>query len=235
MTACNMSDKIRIHSIETLGALDGPGIRTVIFFQGCPMRCAYCHNADTFDPEGGKEESAEALAAFCERYKNFYGNKGGVTLSGGEPLMQRDGATALMRLLGKKSIHTALDTAGSIFAPEALDAADLVILDIKHTDKNAFKALTGYPADNSFKTLEYLQKNKRRFWVRQVILGGVTDDPAQVRKLKEIAFGAEKIELLPFHKMGENKWKTAGVEYTLYDAVPPSNETMERLRAELEK
>ncbi len=228
-----MSEKIRIHSIETLGALDGPGLRTVIFFQGCPMRCAYCHNADTFDPCGGREESIESLAEFCGRYGNYYGKKGGVTLSGGEPLMQHRGAAALMRLLKQKGINTALDTAGSIFAPEALDAAELVILDIKHTDKDAFMSLTGYPMDNTLKTLEYLQKNKRRFWVRQVILSGVTDGLPQVRKLKELAVGAEKIELLPFHKMGENKWKTAGVEYTLKDAVPPSVETMRALNAEL--
>ena len=224
-----MSDKLRIHSIETLGALDGPGIRTVVFFQGCPMRCAYCHNADTFDPSGGREESVETLAAFCERYKNYYGKKGGVTLSGGEPLMQSRGAVALMRELKSRGIGTALDTAGSVFSPEALDEADLVILDIKHTDKDKFFALTGYPADNSFKTLEYLKKNKKRFWVRQVILSGVTDSEMQIKKLKEMAQGAEKTELLPFHNMGEKKWKAAGVEYTLKDAVPPSKEIMDRL------
>ena len=230
-----MSEKLRIHSIETLGALDGPGIRTVIFFQGCPMRCSYCHNADTFNPSGGREESVNSLVAFCERYKNFYGKNGGVTLSGGEPLMQHKGATALMLALKQKGISSALDTAGSIFAPEALDAADLVILDIKHTDKNAFMSLTGYPADNSFKTLEYLQNNKKRFWVRQVVLTGVTDDAEQVKKLKKLCVGAEKIELLPFHKMGENKWKTAGIEYKLAGVEPPKPETMRLLNAELER
>ena len=230
-----MSEKLRIHSIETLGALDGPGIRTVIFFQGCPMRCAYCHNADTFDPSGGKEESVENLVSFFFFFKNFYGAKGGVTLSGGEPLLQHKGATALMNALRAKGIHSALDTAGSIFAPEALDAADLVILDIKHTDKDAFKSLTGYSADNSFKTLEYLQKNKKRFWVRQVILPGVTDGVEQIRALKKLSVGAEKVELLPFHNMGEKKWQTAGIEYTLKDAVPPSVEVMDALRAELER
>lgn len=229
-----MSDKLRIHSIETLGALDGPGIRTVIFFQGCPMRCAYCHNADTFDISGGREESVENLASFCERYKNYYGRSGGVTLSGGEPLMQSRGATALMKELKRRGINTALDTGGSVFAPEALDEADLIILDIKHTDKDKFFALTGYPADNSFKTLEYLKKNKKRFWVRQVILPGVTDGEEQIKELKKLSVGAEKTELLPFHNMGEKKWKTAGIEYTLKNASPPSKEVMDRLNKILE-
>ena len=193
------------------------------------MRCAYCHNADTFDPRGGREESVDALAAFCERYKNYYGNSGGVTLSGGEPLLQHSGAATLMRELKNRGIKTALDTAGSIFAPDALDAADLVILDIKHTDKDKFFSLTGYPADNSFKTLEYLKKNKRRFWIRQVILPDVTDDEHQIEKLRDISAGAERIELLPFHNMGAKKWKAAGIEYTLESAVAPSKEVMDRL------
>lgn len=230
-----MTDKIRIHSIETLGALDGPGIRTVIFFQGCPMRCAYCHNADTFDPKAGTEKSIDELVAFCSRYKNYYGETGGVTLSGGEPLMQKDGAAELMRRMKAAGISSALDTGGSIFAPEALDEADLVILDIKHTDPEKFLSLTWHSADAAFKTLEYLQENKRRFWIRQVILGGFTDSEEQIRELKRISAGAEKIELLPFHEMGKNKWKIAGEEYRLDSATPPSAETMARLRAVLEE
>ncbi len=224
---------IRIHSIETLGALDGPGLRTVLFFQGCPSRCRYCHNADTFDPVGGTARSEKELAKFCARYKNFYGRGGGVTLSGGEPLMQESGAVKLMELLKKEGIHTALDTSGVIFAPRALKAADLVILDIKHTDKDKFFELTGLKADNTFKTLEFLKEEGLRFWVRQVTVPGFTDSPEQVRALKKMAQGAEKIELLPYHSAGAFKWEKSGLKYTLNGINPPESKVMEELNAVL--
>lgn len=194
------------------------------------MRCAYCHNADTFDMRGGIQKSADELAAFCERYKNYYGKNGGVTLSGGEPLMQADGAAYLMKRLKAAGIGTALDTSGSIFAPEALDEADLVILDIKHADSEKFYSLTKHTADATLKTLRYLQKNGRRFWIRQVVLPGYTDSEEQIRELKKMSCGAEKIELLPFHEMGKSKWKAAGEEYLLEGIKPPDEETMRRLR-----
>ena len=218
----------RIHSIETLGALDGPGVRTVIFFQGCPMRCLYCHNADMLSGVG-EQKSIEELAAFCLRYKNYYGENGGVTLSGGEPLLQAKAALALIEALKKEGIHTALDTAGAPFAPETLAAADLVILDVKHTVADEFFSLTKYKIDDTLKTLAYLQEHKKRFWVRQVIVTGITDGEAQIRKLKELARNAEKIELLPYHKMGSDKWEKAGLSYSLKGIEPPSPEVMRRL------
>lgn len=228
-----METLVKIHSIETMGALDGPGIRTVIFFQGCPMRCIYCHNADTFNVSGGQEKTVNELLDFCKRYKNFYGDNGGVTLSGGEPLLQSKATIELLKQLKENDINTALDTAGSLFCSEALDLADLTILDIKHSNAQSFSKITKYDSTNTFKTLKYLQENKKRFWVRQVIVMGLTDSIEQVRSLKALAFGAEKIELLPYHSMGADKWKKAGLKYELENSIPPSNELMQKLNAVL--
>ncbi len=222
---------MRINSIETLGALDGPGIRTVIFFQGCPMRCRYCHNADAFDINGGEEKTAKELLDFCIRYKNYYGKTGGVTLSGGEPLLQANGVLELVKLLKAEGIHTALDTSGAVFAPSVLEAVDLTILDIKHTDPIEFKKLTGFSMNSTLKSLEYLQKNKKRFIIRQVILSGVTDGIGQIKKLKEMSKGTEKIELLPYHSMGADKWQRCGLEYPLKNAAA----TPQSVMAELER
>ena len=220
----------KIHSIETLGAHDGPGIRTVVFFQGCPMRCSYCHNPDMFFAAGGEEKSVEELVRFCSRYKNYYGSEGGVTLSGGEPLLQYDAATELTLALKKEGIHTALDTSGCVCNKKALAAADLVILDIKHTDPSAFLRLTGHSIHNTLKTLEFLKSNGKPFWVRQVIVRGITDDPEQVASLKKMAAGASRVELLPYHTLGVHKWEKCGLEYTLGDVKPPSEGAMGRLK-----
>jgi len=224
---------MRIHSIETLGALDGPGIRTVIFFQGCPMRCAYCHNADMLFAAGGEEKSAGELVNFCARFKNYYGEEGGVTLSGGEPLLQYEAAAELIEALKKEGIHTALDTSGAVFAKNALAAADLVILDIKHTDPSAFLRLTGHSIHNTLKTLEFLKAGGKPFWVRQVVASGITDSPDQIAALRKIAAGAARVELLPYHALGAEKWAKCGLEYALKDLKPPDEKTMERLRKQV--
>ena len=219
----------RIHSIETLGAHDGPGIRTVIFFQGCPMRCAYCHNPDMFFADGGEEKPVEELVRFCLRYKNYYGSEGGVTLSGGEPLFQHKSAVQLLEALKKEGIHTALDTSGAVFAPEALNAADLVILDIKHTDAASFLLLTGHSNHNTLKTLEFLKESGKKFWIRQVVVPGITDCPEQIIALKKAAAGAARIELLPYHTLGVHKWRKCGLDYTLKELKPMGEKEIERL------
>lgn len=216
-----------IHSIETLGALDGPGLRTVVFFSFCPMRCKFCHNADTWGQ--GEEWEAEKLVEFCKRYKNYYGKFGGVTLSGGEPLMQKDFCLAVLKGLLKEDINVAIDTGGGLFEKEILSLASLIILDIKHTDKEAFYKLTGVSQDNLIKTLEYLNDNDKKFWVRQVIIPGITDGEENIKKLKKMSGKAEKIELLPYHTMGAEKWEKLGIVYPLEGINPPSNETMEKL------
>ncbi len=222
---------LKIHSVETLGALDGPGIRTVIFFSGCPMRCRYCHNPDTW--QGGETRDEAELAAWCSRYKAYYGREGGVTLSGGEPLAQKEGAVALLRALQSYGIHTTIDTGGGIYCPEALALADLVILDIKHPDPEAFRALTGMGQEALLQTLDYLRANKKRFWVRHVCVPGITDTAEVVRAVKAMAVGAEKIELLPYHTMGVHKWEKLGLSYPLQGVPPLSSEKLDELNEAL--
>lgn len=220
--------KGKIHSIETLGALDGPGLRTVAFLAGCPMRCKYCHNPDTWHNPIYKEQSAQEFAAFCSRYKSYYGKEGGVTLSGGEPLLQEDFCLELVDELKKIDVNTVVDTGGAVFSPKVLDRVNLTILDIKHTDGAEFKKLTGTENKNMLKTLDYLTQNGLRFWVRQVIVPGITDSPEQVRKLKEMAHASEKIELLPYHKMGKHKWEKLNLLYPL-SCEEPDAQTMKNL------
>lgn len=203
-----------IHSIESLGTFDGEGLRTVVFFAGCPMRCIYCHNPDTFEQSGGNLVEAEQVADKVARYKNYI-RRGGATLSGGEPLMQAEFALELVRLLKDRGIPTALDTAGSVFAPEVIDECEMVILDIKHADEKKFREICGMKMDNTLKTLDYLKKTKKRFWVRQVIVEGITDDAMQVKRLAEMSAGAEKIELLGYHTLGLSKWEKLGLDYKL--------------------
>lgn len=220
---------LRVHSVETLGALDGPGIRTVIFLCGCPLNCKYCHNPDICRADGESRTVTE-LADFCERYVEYYGKDGGVTLSGGEPLMQADGVCALINELRRRGICTAIDTGGGVFAPEALKSADLVILDVKHAYDDEFYALTGKSSEQMHLTLDYLKRHKIRFWVRQVTVPGITDGEDQVRALVRLAAGAERIELLPYHTMGVAKWQKLGLSYPLAGVQPPSDDVMRRLK-----
>jgi len=226
---------INIHSIETLGALDGPGLRTIFFLQGCPLRCKYCHNADMLLPNSSNAKSVDELVEKAKKYKNFYGDEGGVTLSGGEPLMQADGVVTLANALRKEGIHTALDTSGAPFNAKALEAVDMVILDIKHTDTDSYFDLVRYKIDDMLATLDFLVKNKKRFWVRQVIVEGITDSEEQIKALKQMAKGAEKIELLPYHKMGVNKWKAAGLKYAFDNVPSTSAEAMKRVNLLIKK
>ena len=219
-----------VHSFEPLGSFDGPGLRTVVFLSGCPMRCKYCHNPDMFGAAGGEKMTVGEVVDKCLRYR-AYNRGGGVTLSGGEPLMQERFAAELLREFKKRRIHTALDTAGSVYSEEALSLASLVILDIKHTDEAAFKELCCFSSDNMLRTLEYLKKKRKRFWVRQVIVPGITDGEDNIKKLKAMAKGAEKIELLPYHTMGVYKWEKLGLSYPLANVSEPSAETMQRLNA----
>lgn len=224
--------KIKIHSIETLGALDGPGIRTVVFFSGCPMRCRYCHNPDTWS--GGEERDAGELAEWCTHYKAYYGETGGVTLSGGEPLYQADGAAAFMRELKMRGIHTVLDTGGGVFCPEAYDLADLTIIDIKHPDPDEYKALTGVSQDNLLLSLAYLRGHAKRFWVRHVCVPGYTDTKQNILDVMSMSKNAEKIELLPYHTMGVGKWEKLGIEYPLKGVPPLDGKKLDELKKYLE-
>lgn len=221
----------KIHSFETLGGLDGPALRTVVFFQGCPMRCSYCHNPDTFTLNRGVDMLPSEVAAFCARYKNYFGNGGGVTLSGGEPLFQEQFCFETIVELISRGISVALDTAGSVYSERCLSLCDLVILDIKSLDESDFFDLTGYQIDNTFRTLDFLKKRNKRFWVRQVIVPDYNDTESNAIALANAAFGAEKIQLLGYHTMGVAKYKELGIKYRL-DSVPPmDSEKLAKLQA----
>lgn len=228
--------KGRIHSFESFGAVDGPGIRYIIFFQGCPMRCKFCHNPDTWDFSGGEEYTADELVERILPFKSFYRNGGGVTLSGGEPLAQSEFVTELLERLREKGLHTAIDTSGSIplsRCKAAVDASDMLLLDIKSIDPKVSQSLTGNLdcLENEKALLEYCQAQGKPVWIRHVVVPGLTLDREQLEELGEYLRGfdcVKKIEPLPFHKLGEHKWIPE--LYTLKDVEPPTKEEMEQVK-----
>ena len=202
-----------IHSYESMGTVDGPGLRFVIFLQGCPLRCKFCHNPDTWKIGEKKiQESAEDTLKKIKRYKNYFGKKGGVTVTGGEPLVQSDYVLELFKLCKKEGIHTALDTSGYIFNEkirEILKYTDLVLLDIKAIDK-----------DNTLKFLEYLNEIEKPTWVRHVVVPTITDDNKLLEKTAQYISkfsNIEMVEILPYHTLGVFKYKELGMEYPLKD------------------
>ena len=218
-----------VHSFETLGALDGPGLRCVVFLQGCPLRCIYCHNPDTWQPYAGTVMTAAEVAAKAARCKPYFGKNGGVTLSGGEPLLQGGFCTEVIKLLKDNGIHTAIDTSGAVFHRAAVDVADLIILDVKHTDADEYKKITGL--EMNAELLEYCKSTQKPLWIRQVILPGYTDSEEYMQSLAAFVKGAnaKKIELLPYHDLGVGKYEKLGIEYKLKAAKPVSAEEAERL------
>lgn len=221
--------KGRINSIETMGLVDGPGIRFVSFFQGCKLRCLYCHNPETWALDGQSEEiEAQELVKKIERYKNYYGADGGATFSGGEPLLQPEFLLECLKLCKEKGINTAIDTAGVGFGDydEILDYVDLVILDVKAVDGEEYKKLVGQDIKFFNQFLEAVQKNGNRLWLRQVIVPGINDDEAHVLKLKKFAKklkNVEKIELLPYKTIGVHKYQDLKIQYRL-EGVPDMDE-----------
>lgn len=227
----------RIHSLESFGTVDGPGIRFVVFLQGCPLRCLYCHNPDTWDPkQSGKYLlSPEELLEEVLRYKSFI-VKGGVTVTGGEPLLQPEFLYEFYSLCKENGIHTALDTSGAIFTQavqKVYDIVDLVLLDVKSIDPNQHKELTGVRIDNTLQTLNYLEEKNKSTWVRHVIVPGWTDDDLLLKKTADYLVPyrcIEKVELLPYHDMGTRKYEQLGMEYRLKNTLPLSKERLENVR-----
>ena len=237
----------RIHSFESFGTVDGPGIRFVVFLQGCPLRCQYCHNPDTWEA-GGKEYTVEEVVAQALRYKNYFGDKGGVTVTGGEPLVQIDFVTELFKALKAKGIHTCVDTSGITFNPESetsvdkhkklLGVTDLVLLDIKHIDDEACKNLTGQGNAHTLAFAKFLSDNGKRMWIRQVLVPGITDDEeslSRVRQFIDSLQTVEKVEVLPYHTLGLVKYEKLGIEYPLKGLEAPSKEVVLRAREILRK
>lgn len=219
----------RISSIETLGLVDGPGVRFVAFFQGCKLRCKYCHNPETWDLYGKSQIiSSMELVNKIKRYKNYYGEAGGVTFSGGEPLLQPEFLLECLKLCKDENIHTCLDTAGVGFGEydEILKYVDLVILDIKAVDEDEYKELTGQRMDFFNQFLLACQRNNKRLWLRQVIVPNLNDDEEHVLKLKAFADtipNVDKIELLPYKTIGVHKYKKLKLPYRL-EGVPDMDE-----------
>ncbi len=219
----------RIHSLESFGTLDGPGIRFVVFFQGCALRCRYCHNPDTWDPAGGRETTVSELLRKIESCRNFL-RSGGVTLSGGEPLLQPEFARELLTACRESGFHTALDTAGSVplsVSAPVLNAADLVLLDIKALDPGLCTALTGHDNRNELATLDFCESAGKTVWIRHVLVPGYTMEEAHLQALANYLrryTGIRRIDLLPFHRMGSYKWSALGMSDSLADVPEPTRE-----------
>lgn len=219
-----------IHSFESMGLVDGPGIRTIVFLQGCALRCSYCHNPDTWNLSGGKEYTPDMLLKKILRFKPYFGETGGVTFSGGDPLMQPEFLLDCLKLCKDLGIHTTIDTSGIGFPEfynEILKNTDLVLLDIKHVDESNFKDLTGHSMKDLHIFLEHLKIIKPNVWIRHVVVPNITDSIDHMNKLcdliKEIP-NVEKIELLPYHTIGVHKYKNLNITYRLKD-IPPMDKS----------
>ena len=229
-----------INSIETLGTLDGPGIRFVVFLQGCKLRCLYCHNPETWNINSNEavEISPQELVEKVEKYKNYYGEDGGVTFSGGEPLLQPEFLLECLKLCKEKNIHTCLDTAGFGFGnyEEILKYTDLVILDIKAVEEIEYRQITGQKMNKFFEFLEVCQKQNKKMWLRQVIVPNLNDDKKHIEKLKQFASNlksVEKVELLPYKTIGVHKYKTLNLKYRLENVLELSQEKLDELNSYL--
>ena len=232
----------RVHSFESFGTVDGPGIRFVVFLQGCPLRCQYCHNPDTWKA-GGEEHTAEDVATRVLRYKNYFGEKGGITVTGGEPLLQIDFVIELFKILKEKGIHTCVDTSGITFNPDSpesvrkhealLQVADLFLLDIKHIDDEACKKLTGHSNKNTLAFAKFLSDHGKKMWIRQVLVPNITDSETSLEKTREFLDTlqtVEKVEVLPYHTMGVVKYEKLGLEYPLKGVEAPTKESVEKAK-----
>ncbi len=222
----------RIHSVETFGAVDGPGIRYVLFLQGCMLRCLYCHNPDTWDLSSGNEISSIEVIEDIENYLSFIKN-GGLTVSGGEPLLQPAFTLDLIRGAKEIGLHTAVDTAGSVplsSTKEIADEADLILLDIKTADSSRVRELIGHSNNSAIELLKYREEINKPVWIRQVVVPGFTLYDEQFEMLANLIAPykcIQRVELLPFHKLGEFKWQNLGFNYKLADTEPPSEYEME--------
>ncbi len=226
-----------IHSKESAGTVDGPGFRFVVFFQGCPLRCKFCHNPDTWDINGGKLISVTNLYEEIIQYKPFMQfSGGGVTVSGGEPLLHKKFIIYLFELLKGSNIHTAIDTSGFVPINEELDKlmdlTDLVLLDIKHLNPNKHVDIAGVNNHKILKFLDYLAEKNIKTWLRWVILPGFNDSQEYAREFADFVKkypNVELVELLPYHEMGKYKWQELGLKYELENILPPSKEDVAKI------
>ncbi len=231
-----------IHSIESFGSVDGPGVRYIVFLQGCQMRCKYCHNPDTWamKDKNSYEETPDKTLEKALRYKPYWRENGGITVSGGEALLQIDYVTELFRLAKLEGVNTTLDTSGNPFTfdesffskfNELMKYTDLFMLDIKHIDPVKHKELTAWDNSNILDMAKYLSDNGKKMWIRHVLVPGVTDSEEDLKKLSEFVKSlktVDRFEVLPYHTLGVFKWEELGIPYSLKDVNPPSKDEIER-------
>lgn len=225
----------RIHSFETLGTLDGPGIRLVVFMAGCNLRCRYCHNPDSWEMKGQNEYSVEQILQRAERVRPYFGEDGGITVSGGEPLLQAGFVAELFKACRAKGIHTCLDTSSSVFndkVKSVLVYTDLLLLDVKHTEKEKYYELTGGDMAVPVAFLDHCRTMGQKMWIRQVVIPGYTDSEAYMEGLlRYIKNGnVHRVELLPYHENGRYKWERLGMEYPFAGMPLPDMRKIEKLR-----
>lgn len=228
--------RARVHSVESFGSVDGPGIRFIIFLKGCKMRCRYCHNPDTWDEHSDDLRTADDLLSQALRYRTYWGKTGGITVSGGEALLQLDFMLDLFRKAKAQGIHTCLDTAAQPFTrnepffskfEELMKYTDLVLLDIKHIDNEGHRRLTGWGNENILDCARYLSDISKPVWIRHVLVPTITDDDAYLYRLRQFLVtlrNIERIEVLPYHAMGVYKWEKLGIRYTLGGVDSPAQE-----------
>lgn len=230
--------KGRLHSIETFGAVDGPGIRTVFFMQGCPARCLYCHNPDSWSLDGGQREiDIPEILHWAERGRTYHGEKGGVTFSGGEPLLQGEFIAEAIKALHGVGIKSAIDASGT-YVDEHTEAAiaecDLVLLDIKHIDAERFEIITGRKQETLFQLIDLINKHDKHVWVRNVVVPDINDTEEDIESLNEFIKQikhVDKVELLGYHTMAVNKYGKLGITYRLKGVPAMDGERLAKLRA----
>ena len=234
--------KGRIHSVESFGSADGPSVRYIVFLKGCNMRCQYCHNPDTWAKDGGELMTPEEVLKKALRYKTYWKEKGGITVSGGEALLQIDFVTELFRLAKEKGVNTCLDTSGNPFSleepfkskfDELMKYTDLFMLDIKHMDDAAHRKLTGQTNQNILEMAAYLSDHGKAMWIRHVLVPGITteeDELYRLRSFLDTLKTVERVEVLPYHTLGVFKWKELGIPYQLEGVDPPTKEQIDRAK-----
>lgn len=229
----------RIHSIESFGSVDGPGVRFIVFLKGCHMRCQFCHNPDTWDMNSGEIKTADELLSQALRYKSYWKKGGGITVSGGEPLLQLDFLIEFFTKAKAKGVHTTLDTSGNPFTREEpffskfnelMKVTDLVLLDIKQINEAEHKILTGWSNKNILDMAEYLSEINKPVWIRHVLVPGGSDNDEQLIKLDEFIKtlkNVDRVQVLPYHSLGTFKWEELGIDYPLKDVLPPTKDRID--------
>ncbi len=232
---------LKVHSYESMGTYDGPGLRLVVFLQGCQFNCLYCANPDTISFKGGKATENDEIVRKAVSQKPFFGKKGGITFSGGEPLVQAKDLIPLLKELRAEGIHICLDTNGGLWSKEVEELfklTDLVLLDIKQMNSEHHKIITGKSNNQTLKTAEWLEKNQKPIWLRYVLIPGHTDSEEDIRVLGEHFKDykmIERVEILPYHKLGVHKYETLGLEYKLKDVPLNTPEQLDRAKSLFDK